>query len=581
MTVSFHGIGINASIAIGPVHMLYTDIPEVSEYVLPEQFIQDEIDRYQSALQQAKDTLTELRASIPDSTPSDIMAFIDTHVLMMDDPMLTEVPIELITVARCNAEWALKQQHRNIVKVFEQMDDPYLRTRRDDVDHVVNAIMSSLLSGAVYHGAAPLQEQRLAGYVLVASDISPSEIILYYHQGISAIVTESGGPTSHTAILAKSLNIPAIVGLHNVQEYLNEGESVIIDGRFGLVYAGLNDELLTYYHALKQQLKSDKISFTKLRDKPAVTKNGERIKLYANTDLQEEMELISDLSIDGIGLFRTEFLYMNRTALPDEEEQFATYKRVVETLDGQPLTLRTLDIGADKNVQIPHFSKISASNPALSLRAIRLCLNDPSLFIPQLRAILRASAFGPINLMIPMLSSTHELQQVLHIIEQTKASLKKDGIKFDNRIKIGAMIEVPAAAISSRMFASSVDFLSIGTNDLIQYTLAIDRVDDEVNYLYDPLHPAVVHLIATTINTGKLAGIPVSMCGEMAGESRYTKLLLGLGLKAFSMHPNSILEVKRVLAESDTDRLKQQCESLLEFTDIESYLATIDKITYQ
>ncbi len=580
MTVCFHGIGITPRIAIGPAHVLYRDLPEISEYVIPPEYIQAEVQRYQAALKQATDELTSLRDSIPTSTPVEITSFIDTHLLMMNDPMFSDIPIELITVANCNAEWALKQQHQNIVNVFTQMDDAYLRTRRDDVNHVVNAIMSALLSSAVYHGATPLQEQPLAGHVLIAADISPSEIVLYYHQGISAIVTEAGGPTSHTAILAKSLNIPAIVGLHNIQDYIEEGETVAIDGRFGLVLTALDDASLLHYHQLKQQQNATALELTKLSGQLAVTLDGTAIKLFANTELPEELALLDELNVDGIGLYRTEFLYMNRSQIPDEEEQLKAYREVIDYLDGRPLTLRTLDIGADKTLQIPEFAHSKATNPALSLRAIRLCLNEPGLFIPQLRAVLRASAYGPVRLMIPMLSTTHEALQTINLIEHTKAQLKAEKIKFDDKIKIGAMIEVPAAAVSAMMFTKYLDFLSIGTNDLIQYTLAIDRVDDEVNYLYDPVHPAVIQLIATTIRAGQLANIPVSMCGEMAAESRYTRVLLGLGLTEFSMHPNSILEVKQQILQSNLPDLKNQCQTLLQSTDIEHYLDTLDKINY-
>ena len=580
MTVSFHGIGITPRIAIGPVHILYRDLPEINEYVIPEKYIDSEVKRYQAALQHASNELTGIRNSIPTSTPTEITSFIDTHVLMLNDPMFSDVPIELIKVANCNAEWALKQQHMNIVNVFNEMDDPYLRTRRDDVDHVVNAIMKALLSGAEYHGPMPPQEQRLAGSVLVSADISPSEIVLYYHQGISAIVTEAGGPTSHTAILAKSLNIPAIVGLHNIQDYLTEGETVAIDGRFGLVLTDLDDDSLTFYHALKREQGIAVDELQQLRDETAVTLDGTKIKLLANTELPEELELLDDIAIDGIGLYRTEFLYMNRAQLPDEEEQFNAYRQVIDYLEGRPLTLRTLDIGADKTLQIPEYAHNKSINPALGLRAIRLCLNEPGLFMPQLRAVLRASAFGPVKIMLPMLSTTHEIQQTLNLIERTKKELAAEKIKFDKKIQIGAMIEVPAAAISAMMFTRHLDFLSIGTNDLIQYALAIDRVDDEVNYLYDPVHPAVIQLIATTLQAGKKANIPVSMCGEMAAEPRFTRLLLGLGLKEFSMHPNSILEVKQIVRNSNLQELEQQCRALLDATDIEQYLDILDKIMF-
>lgn len=398
---------------------------------------------------------------------------------------------------------------------------------------------------------------------MLADDLAPADTVLMQHHGIAAFATEYGGPTSHTAILARSLGIPAIVGLHQARRYIREEDKIILDGIRGVVLIDPDKNTLVHYHKKQKQEKRYYSSLGKLKKAPAVTLDGVTIKLQANIELPQDFDTVREVGANGVGLYRTEFLFMNRETPPDEEEHFVAYTNVLDILGGLPLTIRTLDLGADKQVDGGRRSGPIQSNPALGLRAVRLCLKDPGLFRPQLRAILRASAFGPVRLMIPMLSHLHEINQVLLMIKEIKANLENKNIPFDHDLPVGGMIEVPAAAVCADAFAGKLDFLSIGTNDLIQYTMAIDRVNDEVNYLYDPLHPAVLRLINTTIKAGNKAKIPVAMCGEMAGEKQHTQLLLGLGLREFSVHPATLLEVKQIITESNIAELVKKARKAL------------------
>lgn len=577
MTLCLHGTRLTSGVAIGPVHIIRQHDFEIVEHNIEESYIEEEVNRYKKAVTHAKSHLGLVLDHIPESTPSDIVSFIDSHLLMLNDDMLSNAPIEIITRKQCNAEWALKLQRDSIVDVFDSMNDAYLRTRRDDVDHVVNTIMQTLLSGPIHHGVHHSQEQRLSGHIIVADDISPSELVLLQHQGIAAIVTQTGGPTSHTAIIARSLNIPAIAGIQNVHSLLSESETIIVDGRFGLILTNIDDDSLYHYHRLRREQQIQLKRYKEFPHLPTITDDGVEINIKTNIELPEEIPLMIEMGGNGIGLYRTEYLFMNRTTAPDEEEQFHAYANVLNQLNGKSLTIRTLDLGSDKQVDSGKQKSHMITNPALGLRAIRLCLNDLSLFIPQLRAILRVSALGPVKMMIPMLSNIHELQQVMRLIEMTKQTLKKQGFDFDPDIQIGGMIEVPAAAICAEMFASELDFLSIGTNDLIQYTLAIDRIDDEVNYLYDPLNPAVLQLISRTIKAGHDANIPVTMCGEMAGDPRYTKLLVGLGLQEFSMHPNSQPPVKEIIPLCHRKKLQKRVKQLLKINNYDDFTSNVDQ----
>ncbi|MBT2969090.1 MAG: phosphoenolpyruvate--protein phosphotransferase [Candidatus Thiodiazotropha sp. (ex Ctena orbiculata)] len=561
MTLSCQGIGINTSreVAIGEVYLLQHGIPEVTHREITEDLIQSEIERFENALDTATNHLRLVREQIPTNTALDISEFIDTHLLMLEDYAISQATINLIKENLYSAEWALQVRRDELVRVFDEMDDPYLRTRKDDVDHVVGQVQFVLAGGQ------PQQQVDLKGRVVVAKDLTPAETIMMKNQGVVAFVTEFGGPLSHTAILARSLGIPAVVGIHQATTLFRQGEQLVVDGAQGVVLADPTDRILAYY---RQRIENRRLREEELRrrvDLPAFTTDGEQIFLHANIELPEDIETTLNNRADGVGLFRTEFLFMNRPTLPSEEEQLEAYRNAVRGLGGIPLTIRTLDLGMDKTTgNIFDSGCMPAINPALGLRAIRLCLKEPELFLPQLRAILRASTEGPVRLMLPMLSGIQELKQALQMIERTKQELRKAGIAFDANIPVGGMIEVPAAALAADSFARHLDFLSIGTNDLIQYTLAVDRMDEEVNFLFDPLHPSVLYLIQRTIDAANRAGIPVSMCGEMAGEPRYARLLIGMGLRELSMQPSALLEARELVRQSTLSLLEQRTAEFFE-----------------
>ncbi|MBT7953524.1 MAG: phosphoenolpyruvate--protein phosphotransferase, partial [Gammaproteobacteria bacterium] len=421
MTIALHGMGVSRGVAIGNVHIIRRDQLEIIEYQIAKPAVEAEVKRLQDAVTQAKQQLRAIRDHIPDSTNVDIAAFIDTHLLMMDDVALTQEPYRLIRETSCNAEWALKLQRDALVAAFEEMDDAYLRTRRDDVDHVVNRILRILLK----HAPLPHEsvDNKLKGYIVLADDLTPADTVLMQHQGIVAFITEYGGPTSHTAILARSLGIPAVISLHNALQYIEEDDFIVIDGMRGVVLVDPDERSLDYYRKQQQDDISYYSDLGKLKEGPALTRDGVTIELMANIELPRDFDTVREVGANGVGLYRTEFLYMNRETPPDEEEHYETYLKVLEKLDGLPLTIRTLDLGADKQVDGGRQSGPVQSNPALGLRAIRLCLKEPALFRPQLRAIFRASAHGNIRLMIPMLSNLQEMQQVLQMVDEIKTEL--------------------------------------------------------------------------------------------------------------------------------------------------------------
>jgi len=563
MSLWLSGIGVSRGIAIARVQKMHGGDLEVPEYTLAETEIEPEVSRFYSAQRRARDQLRAVRQQIPGGTPDEIAAFIDTHLLMMEDRSLTVAVVALIREHSINAEAALRRQRDSLIAVFEQMDDPYLRTRKDDVDHVVARIQRILLKSERQispkaEGAEP--------FIMVSDDITPADIILLSQQNVAAFITEYGGPLSHTAILARSLGIPAIVGLRDARKLLRENETIIVDGEAGHVLADPDARALDFYLRKQEDQAQYRRDLIKLKGKAAISRDGVKIHLLANIELLEDATEAAANGAEGIGLYRTEFLYMNRKGLPSEEEQYEAYSRIVAAVQG-PITIRTLDLGADKQVDSGRSNGPTPNNPALGLRAIRLCLKEPELFRVQVRALLRASAHGKVQIMLPMISNLQELRQSQQLIENAREELRNEGYQVADEVPVGTMIEVPAAAIAAPMLARHSRFFSIGTNDLIQYTLAIDRVDDEVNYLYDPLHPAVLRLIHMTIEAGIQAGIAVAMCGEMAGDPRYTRLLLGLGLTEFSMHPANILEIKRIIIESDIGELRRKVKRLLTCVD--------------
>ncbi|ROO25003.1 phosphoenolpyruvate-protein phosphotransferase [Salinisphaera orenii MK-B5] len=576
MSLWLAGVGVSRGVAIGAVHRVHGTDLDIPEYHVDPESLDAEVERFETALDDARAQLAHIREQIPANAPSEIGAFIETHLLMMQDSALTDTVSTLIRDHRCNAEWAMKMQAEHLTAVFDEMDDSYLRARRDDVVHVAARIQRILLK----------QERRIEPGrpdddtpppVIVADDLTPADIILLHQQGVAAFVTERGGPLSHSAILARSLRIPAVAGLHAARRMLMDDETVVVDGEAGHVLAAPDAGALEFYRHRQKRDERYRRMLGMLKDETAVSTDGVRVHMMANVELPDDSADAAEVGAEGIGLYRTEFLYMNRDETPGEEEQLAAYRRVLRSVDG-PVTIRTLDLGADKT--IGREAKTS-SNPALGLRAIRLCLKETDLFRTQLRALLRASAEGDLRIMLPMISNIQELRQTRHLIDEVMAELRRDGLEYDPKLPVGAMIEVPAAALAAPQLARYCDFFSLGTNDLIQYTLAMDRVDDEINYLYDPLHPAVLQLIRMTIEAGHAAGIGVSMCGEMASDKRYTALLLGLGLTEFSMHPASVLEVKRAIMGADVADLKRATREILALTDAQSYRDGLDALSHR
>jgi len=569
--LSIIGTGVSKGISIGKAYVLRRSHLDVPDYVLPSDYIEDEVARFQKAVDLARDQLKEVRRHIPKSAPAETASFIDAHMLMLQDALLTESPVELIRRQGRNAESALNIQGARLAEMFEMMDDPYLRAKKTDVLQVVERVLRNLL--------IPEEEEEHIerGQIIVANDLTPADTVMLKHRHIKAFVTNLGGPISHTAILARSLDIPAVVSAHSATQYIRNGDNLIVDGKRGVLIINPDEKILKEYRKRQRHINRIKKELALLRESAAITLDNQSVDLFANIELPADIKAATRAAARGIGLYRTEFLFMNRREPPPEDEQYRTYQKVVKAMDTLPVTIRTLDLGADKQVDGGSGEGPVTVNPALGLRAVRLCLHEPQLFRPQLRAILRAAAGGNVKIMIPMISSLGELQRVLDIIDEIKLELEREGKPYGKNVPVGGMIEVPAAAISADLFAPHLDFFSIGTNDLIQYTLAIDRVDDAVNYLYDPLHPAVLRLIDMTIRAGRVAGIPVSMCGEMAGDIRYTRLLLGMGLREFSMHPATLLEVKKIVRESHMAALEDMARDVLRRTSHQEVVEIVDQ----
>jgi phosphotransferase system enzyme I (PtsI) len=572
MSFSVHGVGVSNGIAIGHAHLVSHALLEVVHYQVPKDLIDQEIARFDQAINTVKHDLETVRAQLPSRSPAELSAFISTHLMLLSDHTLADEPKAIIKKELCNAEWAVKQQLESIVEQFDQIEDEYLRERKHDVIQVVERIIKVLLGRP---SQVPVLEQEKA-IILVAHDISPADAIQFKQHHFAAFVTDVGGATSHTAILARSLNIPSIVALQRARALIRDGELLIVDGTQGVVIVNPDKNTLAEYKLRQEQWEIEQQKLKRIKSTKAVTLDGATVDLYANIEVPEDVVQVKAAGAAGIGLYRTEFLFMNRREAPTEEEQFEAYRAVVEALDGKPVTIRTLDLGADKEISAE--TERTCTNPALGLRAIRLCLAEPQLFHTQLRALLRASAFGNVQILIPMLSSISELRQTLLLLERAKNSLRLEKTAFNEKIQVGGMIEIPAAALCAEAFAKELDFLSIGTNDLIQYSLAIDRTDDSVSHLYNPVHPAVLHLIEMTIRAGQKLGKKVSVCGEMAGDAKLTRLLLGFGLRQFSMHPSHILMVKSQVLQSEIPKLVSASRKILSTHDSDKIEPLIQKM---
>ena len=566
MSFSLHGIPVSRGIAIGRAYLIAPAALDVDHYLVEPPQIEGEIERFRAALKGVQNELDRLSEDLSADAPSEVGAFINVHAMILNDAMLVQETMDLIRTRRYNVEWALTEQLERLSRHFDDIEDEYLRERKADVQQVVERILKAL-AGAP--SAAALVDGAVAqagdDMIVVAHDISPADMLQFKTQTFQGFVTDLGGRTSHTAIVARSLGIPAAVGVQHASALIRQDDLIIVDGDRGIVIVDPAPIVLEEYSYRQSEKLLEQKKLQRLKFSPTQTLCGTKISLLANIELPEDARSAVEAGAVGVGLFRTEFLFMNhKDRLPEEDEQFEAYKRAVELMGGLPVTIRTIDVGADKPLDaIGADGYEGAPNPALGLRAIRWSLSEPQMFLTQLRAILRASAFGQVKILVPMLAHAQEIDQTLDLIREAKRQLDDAGLPYDPGVRIGAMIEIPAAAIALPLFLKRVDFLSIGTNDLIQYTLAIDRADNAVAHLYDPLHPAVLHLIAFTLREAKRAGVPVSVCGEMAGDPQLTRLLLGMGLTEFSMHPSQLLVVKQEILRANVAALEKPAAEVL------------------
>ncbi len=583
MTFSIHGLAVSRGVAIGRAVLVASSRMDVAHYFIEAKDIESEIGRVRNGRDAVIEEIHRLQESVammgPKEAPQELSALLDVHLMLLQDEELIGGVKHWITERLYNAEWALTTQLEVVARHFDEMEDAYLRERKADLEQIVERILRAMKgAGSPITVQAPRSARKHAQQdlllddtvdvplVLIAHDLSPTDMLQFKQSVFAGFITDVGGKTSHTAIVARSMDIPAVVGARTCSQLVRQDDWVIIDGDAGVVIVDPSSIILAEYGFKQRQGELERGRLQRLLHTPAVTMDGEKVQLLANIEMPEDAQSALKAGALGVGLFRSEFLFMGRQGkLPDEEEQFQAYKKAVEGMHGLPVTIRTVDVGADKPLD-ETLRDAAHLNPALGLRAIRWSLADPAMFLTQLRAILRAAAFGRVHLLVPMLAHAREIRQTLAHIDHARAMLDNKGIAY-GPVKLGAMIEIPAAALSLKLFLKYFDFLSIGTNDLIQYTLAIDRADESVAHLYDPLHPAVLRLVADTIAECHAQGKDVSVCGEMAGDTALTKLLLGLGLRSFSMHPAQILAVKQEVLRSDASRLKPWAQRILESED--------------
>ena len=579
MAWSVSGIGVGDKLAIGRAWVLAPASLDLPRRNLTAAQIEPEIRRFQAAVGRIAQEFEDLRVALKGEPAAEVRAFLDLQAMVLQDPILIDETIDLIRGEQCNAEWALVRQFEEVANQFNAIDDPYLRERKADVQQLVERILKAMQGVANLSAALAQQDgqpNQDLPWILVARDIAPAYMLLLRQHQFAGFATDSGSPTSHTAILARSLGLPAVVGMASLHGLVAQGEEIVLDAAMGVVIGSLDADLRAHYADQRagQQLVSERLK--RLKTIEAKTLDGERVQLQANLDLPEDAAAALEAGCDGVGLFRSEFLFMNRQAAPTESEQTDAYRRVVTLMAGRPITIRTLDSGADKSVAALAVGRAAPANPALALRAIRLCLAEPELFLTQLRAILRASAHGPVRIMIPLVSGPNEMILARRMIQTAMQQLDTRGLAYDRGILVGAMIEVPSAAIAIDSLLAHIDFASLGTNDLIQYTLAIDRTDSEVAHLYEPLHPAVLRLIRDVIRACDKANTPISLCGEMAGEPQFCRLLLGLGLRIFSMHPVELLRVKQEVLRARAQDLGKPVARLLKLPDAKRIRAGLE-----
>lgn len=574
MSIVLHGVAVGAGVAIGRAHLVVRGMDDVPHQELSIEEVPAEVARYEQAIKTTRRQLEQLRTDIPQNAPSELGAFISLHLMLVGDVSLSREPVDIIEAQCVNAEWALKLQTDKLSDQFDAIEDNYLRARKQDMLQVVERIFKNLigLSTEVVTEAEDFEEDT----ILVAHDLSPADTVFFKDSRIAAFVTDAGGPTSHTAILGRSLDIPSVIALGYARELINEDELIIVDGTMGVVIIAPDDVILKEYRRRLREFRSLRRQLNKLKNTAATTLDGINIELLGNIESANDIKALHSLGMDGIGLYRSEFFYLNRDALPTEDELYTEYADVVKKLKGKPLTIRTIDLGVDKNPR--WFGPSHTMNPALGLTGIRLCLAEPVMFRTQMRAIMRAAVLGPVRMMWPMISSVTEIQQCLTHLNTAKQQLHDRFETFDENIQVGAMIEIPSAALTVNSILKMIDFVSVGTNDLIQYTLAADRNDESVSYLYQPGHPAVLKLLLHIIRTAARLNKPVSVCGEMAGDAQYTRLLMAMGLRRFSMNANNILAVKNQIIQSDLLMLETEVQKILRNEDPDKALKLLKKL---
>lgn len=571
MPFSLHGLPVSSGIAIGRALTISSAALEVSHRFIDEGEEEAEVARLLNAFEVALIELKSLRNNLPEGSPEEMGAFLDVHRLILEDQALRDKPLGLIRTRHYNAAWALTTQLDELLEQFEEIEDPYLKERGADFRQVVERVLVAL-QGSSHVSNIPVRskaDREKSEVIVVAHDIAPHDMLRFKDLNFAAFVTDLGGKNSHTAIVARSLDIPAAVGIKQASVIIRQDDWLIVDGDRGIVIVDPTPQILEEYRHRQSEFLLAKRKLQLLKYTPTKTLDGVAISLMANIELPEDAAGALEGGAVGVGLFRSEFLFMNRKGnLPNEEEQYQAYRRTVEAMHGLPVNIRTIDIGADKSLDA-EADTITPSISPLGLRAIRWSLTEPEIFLTQLRAILRASAHGQAQILVPMLAQVHEIDQTLELIELAKKQLDERSQAYNPQVRIGAMIEIPAAALVLPLFIDRFDFLSIGTNDLIQYTLGIDRADSSVAHLYDPMHPAVLRLIAQVIGEAKAANISVSVCGEMAGDSKLARLLLAMGLTDFSMHASQLLTVKREILKTDIARVKPLLADILKAVDPE------------
>ena len=560
-----HGYAAGKGIAIGRAHLVVRGISELPQYHLPESELAGEVARFEAAVKATRKQLEQLRSAIPENAPAELGAFISLHLMLLGDVTLSREPADILQEQAINAEWALKIQTDRLSQQFDEIDDEYLRQRKQDMLQVVERIQKNLAGQST---ELNLDANLLDDTILIAHDLSAADTLFFKDQRIEGFVTDIGGPTSHTAILGRSLNIPSVIGVGNARQLISEHEWVIVDGIQGVLIIDPDELVLAEYRLRLKHYRSRLRALNKIKKTATATLDGEEIELFANIESADDVKALHNIGADGVGLLRTEFAYLNRDSLPEEDELYQLYSDIAKKLKGKPLTIRTVDLGVDKN---PRWFGAGGTpngslNPALGLTGIRLCHAEPVMFRTQMRAVLRAAVHGKLRIMFPMISSLSELKQSLTHLDTARKQLAERQEAF-GELEVGCMIEIPSAALTVSSLLKWVDFVSVGTNDLIQYTLSVDRSDDAVSYLYQPAHPAIIRLLAHIIRTANRMGKGVSVCGEMAGDTKYTRMLLGLGLRKFSMNINNLLDVKDVVLHSHTERLENEMAKLLRNED--------------